>query len=206
MPIIKNINTPNGAAVAFHCLRDASFAFGATHVTVRVASWANENDYLDGKGLIWMWDTTVSAGDMTQLETALITDGFLAGGTVVSDAATTVEGARVRRWAQMKIARQAVIDAPLVTPYGTFDSDQRGRDSIKEAVLFVNNKTAMGDTSPIRYTLADDTRPEFTAEQIIQVGMLLAAKVQAAYDTGDSIRQAIDAAATVEEVQGVNWP
>jgi hypothetical protein len=206
MPIFKDTITPNGATVGFHVLKDAVHAFGNTHATVRVASWPSEADYLAGKGFVWMWELMLPVSSLPAAESALIAEGVLAGGSVVQDAAVGIEGARVRKWAEMKAIRQAIFDAPLVTPYGTFDSDARGREGIKEAVLLANNLTALGLDTPIRFTLADDTRPEFTAAEIVQVGLLLAQKVQGAYDTGDTLRQAIDAAATIEAVNAITWP
>jgi len=41
---------------------------------------------------------------------------------------------------------------------------------------------------------------------MVTVGLLLGAKIQAAFATGRSLRTAIYAATTVVQVQAINWP
>ena len=112
---------------------------------------------------------------------------------------------RAAKWAQIKADRDADIVSPLVTAHGTFDADAQAQVNIGQTVLLANNMLAAGVTTPIRYTLADNSRPSFTAAQIIAVGFAMAAKVQTARDHADSLRTQINAAATREQLESISW-
>lgn len=118
----------------------------------------------------------------------------------------TLDELKGDKWAEIKSAREAVFNAPLVTPHGTFDSDSRGRSNITDAVLMAQALTATGSPVSIDFTLADNTVVTLNAEQMIEVGLYLGAKVQGAYAVSRTLRAAIDAATTSAEVQAVSWP
>ena len=117
----------------------------------------------------------------------------------------TLQDFKEARWAIIKQARTAFIDAPLVTPYGTFDSDAAGRNSITDAVLLANNLSALSLPVAIEFTLADNSVVTLDAAQIVEVGLLLGQKVQYAHPHSQALRAQIEAAATKEDVEAVVW-
>lgn len=117
----------------------------------------------------------------------------------------TVEQRKADRWEAMKLARAAAIDAPLVTPFGTFDSGPADRQNITDAVLLAKTLAEQGQSVAIAFTLANNGTVTLDAAQMVQVGLLLGAKVQAAHARGREVRAAIDAAATAEQVEAVAW-
>jgi hypothetical protein len=117
----------------------------------------------------------------------------------------TLQDFKDQQWSAIKQARSSAIDAPLVTPYGTFDSDAAGRTSITDAVLLANNLTAMSMPVAIEFTLSDNTSVTLNAEQMAHVGMLLGQKVQTAHPRSQTMRAQIETATTVAEVEAVVW-
>lgn len=117
----------------------------------------------------------------------------------------TLQDFKDAQWTQIKQARTAFIDAPLVTPYGTFDSDAAGRTSITDAVLLANNLSALSLPVAIEFTLADNSVVTLDAAQIVEVGLLLGQKVQHAHPHSQALRAQIEAATTKEEVEAVVW-
>ncbi len=138
-----------------------------------------------------------------------VSDGthHVAGGALVVGALDlrTLEQRKADRWGQMKAARTAAIDAPLSTPYGIFDSGPADRTNITDAVLVAQTLTGLGQPVAIAWTLADNTTATLDAGQMVTVGLLLGAKVQAAHARGRVVREAIEAAATAAEVEAVAW-
>lgn len=117
----------------------------------------------------------------------------------------TLQDFKDAKWALIKAARDAAMYAPLVTPYGTFDGTAEAQLNIGQTVLLANNMAALGITDPIRYTLADNTRPSFTAAQIVEVGFAMAARVQAARNAADLLREQINAATTAAQLNLIHW-
>lgn len=110
------------------------------------------------------------------------------------------------KWEEVKAAREAAINAPLVTPHGTFDSGPSDRTNITDAVLMAQTLAALGQPVAIDFTLADNAVATLNAAQMVEVGLYLGAKVQAAYATARTLRGAIEAATTIAQVQAIHWP
>lgn len=113
------------------------------------------------------------------------------------------------KWAEIKAAREAAMVAPTMgTPFGVFDADAESLDKIakalqgrREAELLLGQEPA-----PIEWTLADNTAAALTTAELAQVAVLLLSRGDAAHQTARSLREAIFAATTPEEVQAVEWP
>lgn len=127
----------------------------------------------------------------------------------VADAAgPTLEQLKALKWAEMKAARRDAIQAPLATPYGTFDADEEARINIAQTAQFAQTEAqslAPGANPAIEFTLHDNSVVTLTAQQMIQVALLLASQVQTAYARGRQVRVAIEAAATPEAVAAITW-
>lgn len=122
--------------------------------------------------------------------------------------APTLEQLKLTKWGQMKAARRAAIQAPLVTPYGTFDADRDSRDNIVQTAQLMQTQAqslAPGNQPTEVFTLADNTDVTLTAAQMVQVALLLAAQIKAAYARGREVRVAIAAATNAAEVEAITW-
>ena len=120
-------------------------------------------------------------------------------------ASPTLASLKADRWATIKAARAAAIDAPLVTPQGTFDADAASRANILGAVVLAQTLTAQSQPVAIDFTLADNTVTTLTAATMVTVGLLLGSKTQAAYTRGQTLRALIEAATTSAALLAITW-
>lgn len=109
------------------------------------------------------------------------------------------------QWTAIKQARAAAIDAPLVTPYGTFDSNVAARTSITDAVLMLQTLEGLSQPTTIDFTLADNQVVTLTTAQMVQVALLLGQQVQAAYGRARDLRVQIEAAPDPATVDLIIW-
>lgn len=97
------------------------------------------------------------------------------------------------RWGEAKEARQAALDAPLVTAYGEFDHDERARTAIATSA-----QACAVTCDGIAFTLADNTLVQLTAAQMNEVWVASHARLQAVRARAEDLRAAIDAALSAE--------
>lgn len=97
------------------------------------------------------------------------------------------------KWAEAKAARQAALDAPLVTAYGEFDHDERARTAIATSA-----QACAATGEGIAYTLADNTVVQLTAEQMNEVWVASHSRQQAVRAQAEALRAAIDGALSAE--------
>lgn len=113
--------------------------------------------------------------------------------------------AKVIRWEFVKTARTRHIDSGLTTPYGDFQTAPPERQNITDAVLLAQTLASQSQPVSIDWTLADNSVVTLGLTEIVTVGLLLGQKVQEAHAHARTLRAAIDAATTVEEVEAVSW-
>ena len=116
-----------------------------------------------------------------------------------------VEILRSAKWAEVKQARDAAIKAPLDTPFGVFDADDAAQANITKRVLLLNNTPASSLPATIEFTRHDNTVATLTPAQMVQVGLLLGAQVEAAFTRARTLRAAIEAATDAKAVQALTW-
>jgi hypothetical protein len=115
----------------------------------------------------------------------------------------SLDQVKADKWTEIKNARAAAIDAPLVLALGTFDADETARRNIADLILLCNNYPSAPD---IDYTLADNSVATLTPAQIIAVGLALGARTQTIYATARTLRESIESAVTAAELAAVVWP
>lgn len=117
----------------------------------------------------------------------------------------TLADVQAAQWELMKIARNAAIESPLATPYGTFDCNAAAQANIVSAILLLQNRAALGNPGTVNYTLADNTTISLDVTQMVQVGLLMGAQIEAAFNKGVAKRAAINAATNFGDVQAITW-
>ena len=114
----------------------------------------------------------------------------------------TLQDLKDAAWERIKAARETHIDAPLTTPYGTFDSGPKDRTNITDGVLWLQT---LATPTSIDVTLADNTTATLTTTEMIAVGLLLGQKVQAAHANARVRRAEIEASTTKEQIDAIVW-
>ena len=94
----------------------------------------------------------------------------------------------------------------MPTPFGTFDCAGAAFTSITAAAQMASALLASGQLTTIDFTLADNSTATLTLANMISVGLMLGAKVQAIYATARSLRTQIDAATSANQLDAIKWP
>ena len=117
----------------------------------------------------------------------------------------TLSDLKSAQWTQIKQARAAAIQNPLVTPYGTFDADEKSRTAITDSVLLLQTLSKRGRPQTIKFTLSDNTSIDLSVSQMEDVGLLLGEKTNLAFERARVLREQIEAATTKEQVEAIVW-
>lgn len=207
--ITKPITMPNGAETAIHRVSRIEASDPFLTATVTVLSYPTEAAYLAGANPIWSTPLLMPVDpgvSIAGVESWLIaSDSIFQGGSILPDASTSLDTAKMRKWAQIKQARAGAIDAPLATPYGVFDCVASVKTNITDAVLMMQTLAAMGQPITVDFTLFDNSVVTLTTTQMVTVGLLLGQKSQLAYNRARVLREQIDAATTLSELEAVSW-
>jgi hypothetical protein len=206
MPILKAITTPNGAAVGFHKAMQVAYDLTTQRVGINVASWATEEAYIAGNGLVWMWPIDAAAAALADIDGALVLIAPFDGGTVVTDGALTLDAAKLRQWATIKDRRDAVQYGGFDWNGSMFDSDPMSQQRIIGAVQLAMMATSISQDYSVDWTLADNSTRLLSGADVVAVGEALGALVREAFDQGVALREQINAATSIEAVQAVTWP
>lgn len=204
--------TADGQSLSVHALESAALSKDETSLDIFVLSWVDDAARIAGyaparRSFIReaVGALSLSGGFLAGIAAAVSGDSRFSGATVLADASLGLAAAKTRRWAAIKAARQAAIEAPLQTPWGTFDADIEAQRNIANRVLMLNN---LGAAVPqvLDYTLHDDSVVSLSPLQMVQVGLLLGAQVESAYARGRGCRTAIDAATQQSQLDEITWP
>lgn len=115
----------------------------------------------------------------------------------------SIEALRADKWAQIKQARTAAETALINVAGRTYDADVESQRRISGAVQLAVLAPA-GWT--IDWTLADNTVATLTAAEVVAVGIALGAQVSAAHAAARLLREQIDAASSINDLQSITWP
>lgn len=206
MPILTNITTPNGASVAFHKARTANVNLESGQATVSVASWASEQDYLSDKGLVWQWTVAVSVDQLANVEAALIAqvDGPFEGGSVVADASQDLQALKQRKWATVRLQRDKLEAAGFQYMGTWFDSDPRSMLRIVTATEAARAAMEAQQSFEIEWVTLDNSTVVLSTAQVIGMLPTLAQYGEALHSAARSLRSAIEAAQSVEELDAID--
>jgi hypothetical protein len=109
------------------------------------------------------------------------------------------------KWFDIKQERSTSIDAPLVTPYGVFDSNIESRAAITSAVLMLQTLERLNEPSTIDFTLANNDTVTLTTSEMVSVGLALGLKIQVAHDRSRTLRAKLNTALTIVDVESISW-
>lgn len=214
MPVIFDLTTATGTKVGYHKASRIEINGG---VRVIVNSWASKATHDSNGPLAWQ-DTygpaspSVLAGEtdaelMDAAEAWLISkSGPMSGGTLdVLTADVTLTLAKSQVWATVRTARDSVEFGGFeVQGVGRFDSDQISQQRIVGAIVAAQLAGA-GSSWSIVWTLQDNSTTTLDYAGMVRVGEALSAHVEATHQHARELRDMIEAANTVADVQKINW-
>jgi hypothetical protein len=106
------------------------------------------------------------------------------------------------RWEEMKVARTEAKFAPITVDGRCYDANETSQSQISGAIQL--SMFAPSDWT-IDWTLFDNTVATLTKPELIAVGVALGTRTSAIWTTGRTVREAIYACTTAEEVAAVVW-
>lgn len=210
MAFSKQIVAPNGATSNYHKIINISASPKAPDkLNAHVASWPSYDSYLEEKPPIWNYYLELDIDSTALLATAQTTilakPEFL-GSSVIPDGGTDLEKAKVKQWTIVKINRDIKEFSGFVWDSSTFDSDPQSQSRIQGGVQLAQMAIQANQPFSITWTLKDNSARVLNPQDMINVGLALAAHVQAVHQIGRVIREQINAATTIEEVSLIAWP
>jgi len=117
----------------------------------------------------------------------------------------SIEDCRDRRWQEIKTQRNFDIVQPKVTSVGTFDAKPDDIVNLNTVLALARIADSRSLPSDSNYTLANNVRSTFTISQLETAALEMGAQVQALYDAADVLREQIDNASSIEEVEAIEW-
>lgn len=124
------------------------------------------------------------------------------------DAIPDVEIAREYQSQQITSARNAALSSLTATWGGdTWDANEETSSRIANALSMIREATAQGIPTPpaIPWRTADNKDRVLTVAELTQMGAAVFQAQQAVWAKQAALKNAIEAATTVEEVEGVRW-
>lgn len=116
-----------------------------------------------------------------------------------------IEVLRDNKWQTIKSARQAEIYSPITTPYGVFDADATSQKNITDAIMLLQTLAGLGQPSSVNFVRFDNTPIELDVSQMVNIGLLLGQRTQAAITKSTTLRQQIAAASSAEQLEAISW-
>lgn len=212
MAIELLVSAPNAAALGYHEIKSATASWsmeGSTPTTsVIVHSWKDAESKIGGAPISWQWslDKLVAISDFDNLSLALITapDSPFFGGKIYTTL-SGIEAEKAKKWAWVKVENARRNTLPLQTSFGVVQCDEASQYEILKAVVMANNLEMVGYPVEIPFTLADNTVMVLDAEMTVGMGFAMGARQQELRARRNELRDEIDAAEMVEEVQRITW-
>ena len=109
---------------------------------------------------------------------------------------------KTRKWEQLKAERTTREEAGFTWDGHVFDSSPKSQLAFNNLFAYAAFQT----TYEVDWTLADNSVVTLDLDDIKAVAEALRAHIQGIQDISQSLRDDIDAADTIEDVQAVTWP
>lgn len=124
--------------------------------------------------------------------------------------AGTLDDFKAARWAAVKALRDQYEYGGCMTPLGVVDSDETAKLQISGGVQMAMLAVQSGSPFEIEWTMLDNSTVTHSAAQMIALGVAVGQHVVACRSVATALREAINAATTIEEIAAVDiesgWP
>lgn len=113
----------------------------------------------------------------------------------------SLEVAKSQKWDELKLDREDQEFGTFTWNGWEFDADADSQARINAAV----QAAILDDTYTDTWTLADNSTQALTATQLKDAGKALADHIKAAHERGRILRQQVNNATTVEQLEAISW-
>lgn len=213
MFVSKQKTAPNGATLGHHWVVSTVVEYHSTDFRLTIHSWPDEAARLSGNPEVWRYSALIptasvdfSGGFAQGLLAALVNTPEWMGGVVSVSLSPTLEGKRETKWNELKAERARREFGTFVYSGWVFNCDEVAQRRIVGAVLAAVIAQVNSAPYTTNWTLADDSVQSLTGAQVVAMGLALLAQVNSIHDTARTLRAALDAAITEEDIEAINWP
>ena len=166
------------------------------------------NDYLNGRGIQYSFNG-VMPGDPAEITEQFLADTFeVHVGPTPTAAEISSEYEQVLKSAEktrINTERAARLERLTVEYQGnTYDADAAAQANVNRVINGVTARLALPQT--INWRDADNVTRTLTQNDVFRLGELMLMHVQIIYETSWALKEAIEAAPTLEAAQAITWP
>jgi hypothetical protein len=152
--------------------------------------------------------TTITTGLVATAEGLLVADPNckLFGGTVTPDVILPdLDKAKAKKKAEIASSRSVEMYADKITSLGVFGSTESDNNKLSIAIQVTQLAAAAGQPAESGYKDVQGAYSVYTLAQLEQIALEIAAQVIPLYEKEAILTVSIEAAATVEELDLINW-
>lgn len=214
MPIIRNVQAPNGAPVTYHMLSsiEASAPFDVVRVTIQ--SWTDSSSYLSGANPVWTWYQPMPYASMgldliAAAETYTIGNcaEFIGGTIVAATAGNDIEALRVRKRAEINAARWLANNTTFTYAGKQIAVDPLSRSDVNGTATEILNQGALPEGWPGAWKAVDNTYvaiPDLATWKDFHHALYL--QGLANFVHSQTLKAYLDdPLRTIEEIEAVHW-
>lgn len=196
---------PNGATSMVHAVHRIEMQGGSAQAIVN--SYATINNWQSAAPMLnWQQPYDIPAEAMGNAEGWLVSpEGSFPGGALIAGD-TDLAFAKSVKWGEMKQRRDKAESDGFPYLGMQFDSDSRSVQRITVAVMAAQAALAAGQPFEMDWTAADNSSVTLTAEQMLGMPAALAIYGNELHRVARQLREQIEAAQTVAEVDVITWP
>jgi len=211
MTITKQLTNAAGIVYDYHRINsvivDAQDNLFATVASYISADRATDQDRAVDRFSVQI-HTPITTGLVATAEGLLVADANckLFGGVVTPDVTQTdLDKAKAKKRAEIAAARNVEMYADKTTSLGVFGSTESDNNKLSIAIQVTQLAAAAGQPAECGYKTADGGYSVYTLAQLEQIALEIAAQVIPLYEKEAILTVSIEAAATVEELDLINW-
>lgn len=208
MAFSKQITLPNGIPGNYHKILSINSTADLKELEVKVGSWISRDSYLQNNPAAWNHYHKIPIGATVDVANNYIKiqEPFVGATEIEELDNTTLEGSKLSKWTTIKNHRDWLEYAGFTWDNSTFDSDPQSQSRIQGGVQLALMAQQSNQPFSINWTLKDNTVRTLNIQDMLAVGQALASHIQTLHQTSRTLREQLNAATTVEQVQAIGWP
>lgn len=213
MFISKSTVAENGSSVTHHMLVSTMIEPDSDDLRIMIHSWPNEAARLSGGGhvgqsfaLVPISSLNLTSGLKAGILGAILNLPRWVGGEASTSTEPTLQGAKERKWSQIKAERARREFGVFEWGGHQFDCDDISQRRITGATLAALIAAVNSSPFSVAWTLSDNASVTLSGSQMINVGLTLMSHVNSLHATSRALRTSIDESQSPNSIAEVEWP
>lgn len=209
----KPIVTDGDIQLNYHLITKIELTTDLDGIGIYISSWPSENSrksnsnpvaYAYEKVLIDNLENSKTI--ISDIVSNLTSTGYLQGGSPVEELSTNLQIAKTQKWTIIKSKKYLKEYGGFTWNNYIFDSDETSQSKILTAVIMAQQSIIENKSFSVSWTLKDNSVQNFSAQDMVAIGQSMANHIFNTHQTAEGLREQIDQATTVQEVNSITWP